>query len=72
MTTTTRPNGETGKGRLLLADGAATATRPAGPCSICRRGIWRGDRYAVLTATGQLAHLPCIASAAGTDTRRAA
>lgn len=55
-----------------LAVDAAVAQHPAGPRSICGHTIRRGDRYAVLTVTGQLAHVSCIASAAGTDTGRAA
>ena len=54
-----------------LASDAATAERPAGPCRLCRRGIFRGERYAVLPS-GPFAHVPCIASAAGTTSRRVA
>jgi hypothetical protein len=47
----------------LLATDAATAQRPSGPCHLCQRLIFRGDRYAVLP-TGHRAHLPYIARAA--------
>jgi hypothetical protein len=45
-----------------LAEGAATAERPAGPCALCSRGILAGERHARLL-TGKLAHLPCIGRA---------
>lgn len=55
-----------------LAEGAATAATAAGPCVLCQRPIRRGQRYARLTLTGRLAHLPCVALMAGTTARRAA
>lgn len=47
-----------------LAEDAATAVRHAGPCSLCRRPINRGDRYAVTVPAGHLAHTACIGLAA--------
>lgn len=41
---------------------AATASRHAGPCGICRFGILSGQRYARLRS-GALAHLVCIGRA---------
>lgn len=55
-----------------LATDADTAAHPLGPCSLCRRGIFRGQRYGYVYPSGQLAHVVCVASQAGTDTRRAA
>jgi len=52
----TIPNG------ALLAEHAQAATRPAGPCAICRRGIATGERLARLLS-GKLAHLACIGRA---------
>jgi hypothetical protein len=61
MTTTTKPAIVLGE---LLATDTATATRPAGPCAICSRGIINGDRFARLL-TGKYAHTLCIGKAAG-------
>lgn len=44
-----------------LAEEAGIATHPMGPCSLCRRGVLRGQRYAQLVASGQLAHVVCVA-----------
>jgi hypothetical protein len=49
----------------LLAEDADIARQHAGTCRICRSGIHRGERYAVLVPFGQLAHLPCIGRMAG-------
>lgn len=43
----------------LLAEGATTASRHAGPCARCQRAILAGDRYAVLPG-GKRAHVPCV------------
>lgn len=61
MTVTTTTTGQCLTASLLAA-GAATAERPAGPCALCGRAILRGQRYATLAQSGRLAHLPCIAS----------
>lgn len=53
----------------LLATGATTATRDAGPCSLCQHAILRGERYATLLS-GRLAHAPCIGRAARTPLAR--
>jgi hypothetical protein len=45
-----------------LADGAATARRPAGACHLCGRAVLAGQRYARLVPAGQLAHVACIAA----------
>jgi hypothetical protein len=55
-----------------LATDAATASTAAGQCHLCRRGILRGERYGRLVPSERLAHVICVASQAGTDTRRAA
>lgn len=55
-----------------LATDARVATHPMGPCSICQRGIFRGQRYGHVYPSGQLAHVVCVASQAGTDAGRAA
>jgi hypothetical protein len=55
-----------------LATDAATASTAAGPCHLCRRGILRGERYGRLVPSERLAHVICVASQAGMDTRRAA
>lgn len=55
-----------------LVTDAATASTAAGPCHLCQRGIWRGQRYARLVPSGRLAHLVCIGRTAGTAARRAA
>ena len=47
-----------------LATDADTARRPAGPCSVCRRAILTGDRYALLVPSGRAAHVHCVALAA--------
>jgi hypothetical protein len=46
----------------LLAEDATTARWSVGPCSLCRRGIARGDRYALLVPDGRAAHIRCIAA----------
>ena len=48
----------------LLAEDAQDATRPAGPCGICRRGILTGERFARLLSGNRLAHLSCVNRAA--------
>jgi hypothetical protein len=55
------PNGEPRMIALLelLAEDAATAPRPAGPCALCTHTILGGDRYARLL-NGKLAHTACI------------
>jgi hypothetical protein len=60
----TLPTTTTAPARLPvpLAEDAATAARPAGPCALCAAGIRAGERYARLR-TGKLAHLPCIGRA---------
>lgn len=51
-----------------LATDAGTATRPVGPCSICRRGILRGQRYGLTYPAEDLAHVVCVAlRASGTS-----
>jgi hypothetical protein len=45
----------------LLAEDAATAKAAAGPCCLCRHVIARGDRYARIVTSGQLAHIACVA-----------
>jgi len=69
MTTTAAPGAQLPE---PLATDAATAATAAGPCCLCERGILRAERYARLTSSGRLAHVPCIATMAGTTTRRAA
>lgn len=55
-----------------LATDADVATRPVGPCSICRRCILRGYRFALLVPDGKAAHVACIARRALAPAGRAA
>jgi hypothetical protein len=47
-----------------LATDAGTAHTAAGPCSVCRQPIMRGQRYALVVPDGKAAHTPCIVLAA--------
>ncbi len=47
-----------------LAEHAATAARPAGPCALCRRPIVTWERYAALVPSKRLAHVRCIGAGA--------
>ena len=55
-----------------LATDADTATRPAGPCSLCGRAILRGHRFALGVPDGKAAHVACIARRALAPAGRAA
>lgn len=55
-----------------IAVGATVARRSPGRCALCGCPVRRGERYALMQATGRPAHLPCIGRAAGTDVRRTA
>lgn len=47
----------------LLATGADTAVRHAGPCARCSHPIYAGERYALLVPSGKAAHVLCVAAA---------
>lgn len=49
-----------------LAEAADTAQRSPGRCPLCSVAITRGQRYARLVPSGQVAHVSCISEAAGT------
>jgi hypothetical protein len=55
-----------------LAEGADTATRPMGPCSLCGRAITRGVRFALLAPGGESAHVVCVAGRPVVPARTAA
>ena len=67
MTMTTAPAAQLPE---PLAIDAAIASVPMGACAVCERAILRGMRFAILPS-GYPAHVPCIATMAGTTSRRA-
>lgn len=62
--TTTLPPG------TLLADDAAAASVPLGPCAVCQHPVTRGQRYARLIRSRRPAHAWCIAAITGLPERQ--